>query len=87
MAYDIRILPRSERELDDLPDLDFKRIDHTLQALRENPRPLGVKKLGGSLYRIRVGNGRVIFSIFDKEKHVVILRVARRSEKTYRGLK
>lgn len=85
--YDVRLHPRTERELSDLPDTDFKRIDHEIQVLGHTPRPIGVKKLGGDLYRIRIGDWRVIFAILDKEKRVVVLRVARRSEKTYRRFK
>jgi mRNA-degrading endonuclease RelE of RelBE toxin-antitoxin system len=35
------------------------------------------------VYRLRVGDYRVIYKVFDKEQLVIIGRVARRSEKTY----
>ena len=85
-GYALFLHPRAERELDGLPDAAFKRIDREIRALGEIPRPFGVKKLDGNLYRIRIGDWRVIFAILDKERRVVILRIARRSEKTYRKL-
>ncbi len=36
------------------------------------------------LERIRVGNWRVLYGIEDQEKAVTVLRVLRRSEKTYK---
>ena len=38
-------------------------------------------------YRVRVGNYRVIYVVLDNEGVVIIARVARRSESTYRGLR
>ena len=48
------------------------------------PRPFGVKKLAGRVHRIRVGPYRIIYSIYDREKVVVIDKVERRKESTYR---
>lgn len=50
-----------------------------------DPRPPGAVKLAGSdLWRIRVGDLRVIYAIEDKDRLVIVLRTARRSESTYR---
>ncbi|MBE9515167.1 MAG: type II toxin-antitoxin system RelE/ParE family toxin, partial [Chloroflexi bacterium] len=34
-------------------------------------------------YRIRVGNYRVVYDVYDSDNLVLILQVARRSETTY----
>ena len=81
--YEIVLHPRAEKELDKVPSKDFLKIDRTILELKDNPRPHGVKKLDAELHRIRVGDWRIIYSIFDHEKRVVILRVARRNERTY----
>jgi len=47
---------------------------------------MGVQKLEGELHRIRVGDWRVIFAVKDSSRQVVVLRVTRRSEKTYKRL-
>ena len=86
MAGQYRILlePRAERELDKIPASEFNKIDKTILGLRSNPRPFGVKKLDEKLHRIRIGNWRVIYAIFDSESKLVILRVVRRNERTYK---
>lgn len=85
--YELQLHPRAERELDKVPKNLFPKIDTSIRGLRENPRPVGVKKLEDDLHRIRIGDWRVIYAILDKEKRVVILHVARRSEKTYKRLR
>ena len=82
--YQIFLEPRAERELDKVPPREFSKIDKAILSLGTNPRPFGVKKLDDKLYRIRVGDWRVIYAIFDKESKLVILRAARRNERTYR---
>ena len=48
-------------------------------------RPFGSIPLTGSAYyRLRVGDWRVIYEIEDARRVVRILRILRRSEKTYR---
>lgn len=76
---------RVEKQLDAVPDHDYIKISQKIQSLSENPRPFGSKKLSDKVYRIRIGNYRVVYSIFDKDKVVVIDKVDRRKERTYKG--
>ncbi len=57
-----------------------------IQALGENPRPAGVRKVRGQerTWRVRVGPYRVVYDIYDKQTLLVVLRVDRRREATYR---
>jgi mRNA interferase RelE/StbE len=58
----------------------------TIDRLGNTPRPPRVKKLAESgLWRIRVGQYRIVYAIDDKAQLVTIVRVARRKEDTYRG--
>ena len=75
--------PKAKKGLDKLPLKDFRRLDKAIWALAQNPRPRGVKKLRGPHYRIRVGDWRVVYAVFDKDKLVIVGKVARRSERTY----
>ena len=75
--------PTAKKGLDKLPLKDFRRLDKAIWALAQNPRPRGVKKLRGPHYRIRVGDWRVVYAVFDKDKLVIVGKVARRSERTY----
>jgi mRNA-degrading endonuclease RelE of RelBE toxin-antitoxin system len=59
-----------------------------VQALGLEPRPYGAVRVRATDYwRIRLGQLRVVYLIDDTERRVVIVRVARRSESTYRGLR
>ena len=77
---------RVERELDKIPARDFERVAEAIQNLAENPRPFGVVKLAGNIYRIRVGRYRVIYAIDDTTKVVVVTNVKKRSEGTYKSI-
>ena len=83
-AYEVFLEPRAQKELDKVPPDDFIKIDKAVLALAEHPRPFGAKKLDEKLHRIRVGDWRILYAIFDKEKRVIVLRVVRRNEKTYK---
>ncbi|MPZ86331.1 MAG: type II toxin-antitoxin system mRNA interferase toxin, RelE/StbE family [Actinophytocola sp.] len=58
------------------------RIKTGTEALRENQRPAGVKSLAGKhgLWRIRIGDYRVVYEIRDNELLVLVIRVAHRRE-------
>lgn len=86
MTYELLLARSAQRELDDLPPDTFRRVDRAIWALRGNPRPFGVKKLDRDIHRIRVGPWRVLYAIRDHDRHVVILRIDRRSERTYKRL-
>lgn len=63
------------------------RLGRRIDSLAENPRPQGVKKLSGEddMYRIRVGDYRIIYQIREKSLVVLIVRIGHRSD-VYRGL-
>ena len=78
---------RVRKQLRRIPKSDLERIVRAVQALAENPYPSGVVQLEKDIYRIRVGNYRVIYKVFEDEKLVLIGRIARRNEGTYRSLR
>jgi mRNA interferase RelE/StbE len=58
-----------------------KRVAARIDALCEEPRPSGCKKLAGSDYwRIRIGDYRVLYSIEDAKLTVLVVRVGHRRE-------
>ncbi len=58
-----------------------KRIVLRIEALEAEPRPSGCKKLTGSeLWRIRVGDHRVVYSIEDDKLVVLVVSVGHRRE-------
>jgi len=73
-----------------LPRQDQARILAVIKALAEYPRPAGcrpVKAAEKGTYRLRVGDYRVIYVVRGDEQVVIVARVVRRSESTYRGLR
>ena len=86
MPYRVELAPAAQRELRRLPPEVHGRLAGPIQALRENPRPIGVRKLRGEnrTWRIRVGAYRVVYDVYDDQEVVVVLRVTRRRESTYR---
>lgn len=56
-------------------------VDRVVLSLVADPRPAGVKKLSGpeSLYRVRVGDYRIVYQIADSELQVLVVRVRHRS--------
>jgi mRNA interferase RelE/StbE len=88
MAYNVTFSSRARRELGNLPRAAQVRIKPRFDALANEPRPPGVKKLSGEseLYRIRVGDYRVLYAIEDDELVVLVVSVADRKEAYRRGL-
>ena len=86
MPYRVELAPAAQRDLRRLPREVQARLATPIQALAENPRPVGVRKLRGEeqTWRIRVGPYRVVYDIHDDRALVVIMKVARRSETPYR---
>jgi mRNA interferase RelE/StbE len=80
--YNIIIASTARKELKKLPDLIVVKILDKVALLSENPRPNGSIKLagGGNRHRIRVGDYRVIYSIFDDELIVKVVRAGHRKE-------
>ncbi len=86
--YRVDLAPLAQRHLDRLPPGDATRARAPILALAIDPRPTGAVKLAGSdFWRIRVGGLRVVYAIDDPARLVIVLRVARRSESTYRRLR
>jgi mRNA interferase RelE/StbE len=89
-VYRIEISPAADRDLKKLKDRirrqDFERLRNAIRSLAEEPRPQGVRKIKGAekAYRIRVGNYRVVYDVYDGDEMVLILQIARKSETTYR---
>ena len=80
--YDLIIKPAAEKSLDKVPLAFRRRILDGMKKLQRSPRPDGVVKLAGddNLWRIRVGNYRVVYEIHDDRLIILVLRVAHRKD-------
>ena len=77
---------RIKRSLKRISQVERQRIGHAVAALQNEPRPSGAVQLQSDVYRIRVGNYRVIYKVYEDDKLILIGRVVRRSEHTYKGI-
>jgi mRNA interferase RelE/StbE len=80
--YTVEMKPSARKELWALPNDVLARAVAKIEALTDNPRPPGCKKLKAyrNQWRIRVGDWRVIYIIDDSAAQVSITRVAHRRE-------
>jgi len=80
--YEVEFVTSAAKEFRSLPSEAKRRVSVAIDALRENPRPLGVRKLRGrtDYYRIRVGPYRVVYEIDDTAKLVRVTRVRHRRD-------
>ena len=84
-SYRVEWKQSAKRELKKLPDQARRRILAAVDGLSEDPHPPGSKKLVGveNAYRIRVGDFRVIYTLFKSALWLEIIRVADR-KRVYR---
>jgi mRNA interferase RelE/StbE len=56
--------------------------NEAIDGLAEAPQPPGMRKLTGTeqTWRIRIGDYRVIYDLYDEELVVLVLRVAHRKD-------
>lgn len=84
MAYRLEFKPAVLRDLKKLPKAASRRLATSIEALAEDPRPSGAKKLQGKgthvFYRLRVGDYRVIYQVHDDVVLVLIVHIADRKE-------
>ena len=80
-SYSLLIKRSAARELEALPLKDRRRIARRIQALATTPRPVGVEKLTGEeKYRLRQGDFRILYTIDDAERAVVVVKVGQRGD-------
>jgi mRNA interferase RelE/StbE len=80
--YTISFIRSAHHDLSRLDKKIVARIFPKIEALAIDPRPPGCRKLQGadSLWRIRVGDYRVIYSILDQELVIEIVTVRHRRD-------
>ena len=85
--YSISFARSARKELEHLSGDVAERILTKIELLAANPRPVGVIKLHGqkNLWRMRVGDYRVVYSIDDLSKAVDV-SVIRHRRDVYRDL-
>ncbi|MGB2910189.1 MAG: type II toxin-antitoxin system RelE/ParE family toxin [Anaerolineales bacterium] len=87
MPYSLKLLRDIEKQLERIPKKQRERLVAAMRSLSVEPRPPGCIKLDERLFRIRAGQYRIIYAVFEDELVVFICKTARRTESTYRDLR
>ncbi len=83
MRNSVFLSRRAEKFLASLRDAKlYRRLRIAIDHLEQDARPSGCLKLAGEpdLYRIRVGDYRIIYQVNDPNLTVLVLAIAHRSE-------
>ncbi|WP_159468602.1 type II toxin-antitoxin system RelE/ParE family toxin [Dyadobacter sp. 3J3] len=80
--YEVIVTSSAQKEIRKLQKIEVQRIIPAIQLLSVDPRPPGCKKLtsASNIYRIRIGNYRVLYSIYDVIKIVEVSGVRHRRD-------
>jgi mRNA interferase RelE/StbE len=79
-VYRVDIARRALKALATLPRRDQQRVRAALDLLAEQPRPPGCVALVGEphAFRVRVGDFRIVYEVFDDRLVVQVIRIGHR---------
>jgi mRNA interferase RelE/StbE len=82
MGHRIQVSPAAARQLKKIDRRVLSQIAGKIDSLASEPRPHGCEKLSGydNLYRVRVGDYRIIYGVEDRLVLVIVLKVGNRAE-------
>ncbi len=82
MTYQVMISRRALKALEGLERRDQQRIRAVIELLAESPRPPSCIPLAGErgVYRVRVGDYRVLYEVHDGRLIVKVIAVGHRRE-------
>jgi len=81
LSYQLVIERRAQKALARIERRDRARIAEAIRALAQAPRPRGAKQLTGrDVYRLRVGDYRVLYEIEDARLVILVVDVGHRRE-------
>lgn len=89
MSYRILLHRRVVKFLKRLDESTRSRVLNSLRELDKFPNVrLDIVKIAGekNIYRIRIGDLRILMKVYDVEKIIVIVKIDRR-KRSYRGLR
>ena len=78
--YLIKLSKKSLKQLAKIPIKDQQRINIAITKLAKNPKPSNSKKLQsyGKTWRIRVGNYRILYEVYDNKLEIIVIRIGHR---------
>ena len=81
-SFEVKFKPSVEKDFKDLPKSVVARVMRKIEGLADEPLPRQSQKLQGArhLYRIRIGEYRIVYGVDLSKKLVVIQHVRHRRE-------
>jgi len=81
-SFSIKWKSSAKKELKKIDRTEISKIFSEIEKLSQEPYPTNHKKLLGTehIYRIRVGNYRIIYSVINDELVIEVIRVRHRKE-------
>jgi mRNA interferase RelE/StbE len=82
LLYEIVLARSARREIARIPIQMARRIFARIERLAKDPRPSGTRKLHGSddLFRIRIGDYRIIYRVLEDDAMVDVIAIRHRSD-------
>ncbi|MEM2562309.1 MAG: type II toxin-antitoxin system RelE/ParE family toxin [Candidatus Bathyarchaeia archaeon] len=83
--YRVELSSRALKSLRRLPPDLGRRILEGLRILEESPVPKGALKIKGGkdVFRLRIGDYRILYTILEKEKCILVFKIEHR-KRAYR---
>jgi len=79
--YKVIFTKSVKKDFRKIPKLEVSKILNEIEELAKNPRSSKTKKLKGEkLYRLRLGNYRVIYDIQDNLMLIFVVKLGHRSD-------
>lgn len=82
MKYQVFLNKKAEKTLSKMEKSIAKRISEKITQISEDPRHNGAIKLSGeeNSYRVKIGDYRIIYEIYDSKIIVIITNIGDRKE-------
>ncbi len=82
MRYRVELVPSAARAFGKLDHRTQLRVGRNSESLADAPRPLGVKRLSVEerIYRLRVGDFRILYQVNDKVLTILVIAIGHRRE-------
>ena len=81
MVLEIAVGPKADRFLQSVNQQIFDRLSRKIKELAVNPQPRGAKKVLSEegVFRVRVGMHRILYSLEDNNRVLLIVNIDKRS--------
>ena len=78
-SYSIEFAKGVRKDFKSIPTNDADRILKKIESLSRDPRPMDSRKLTSEdAYRVRIGNYRVVYDIYDQVLLILVLKIGHR---------